>query len=198
MGPNSNKPEIAETGLRGFLKWLQREQPEVYKLVAPKIAQTAPTGFSDYRSSKITAMRTRAGALSQRRFGSLGDDPTGLVDIQFDANSLSTPDLPIDTADAANTGPSSTGIMDTIGSIVNGVFQAGLAFNSLQTAKQVTNLQLQRAQAGLPPLNIDMSRLGVPSVSVGLTSGTSQLVMYGVGALLVVMLIGGLSKSRGR
>jgi|SRR5882724_96011 len=193
----SARPEITDTGLKGFLKWLQREQPGIYKAVAPQIAKAVPRGFSDYTSSRVTAIRRRAGANSLMRFGSLGDD-SGLVDISFDADTLSTPNFAIDTSDAANAGPSSSGIMGSVSNILNGVLQAGLTLNSLSTAKQVTQLQLQRAQAGLPPLNIDMSRMGVPAVNVGLSASTSQLFMYGGLALLGVLLLGGLSGRRAR
>lgn len=196
----SGKPEIPDTGLRGFLKWLQREQPGIYQQIAPTLPQLAPQGFSDYSSSQITRMRRTTGMLAQRRFGTLGDDTTtdGITSVTFDPDTFLQvpPPIQLDTSDAANSGSSSSSIMDTVSTAVNGLLQVGLAANSLNTAKQVTALQLQRAQAGLPPLNIDMSKMGVPAVSVGLSASTQSMLMWGGGALLLVLLLGGMAKSR--
>jgi hypothetical protein len=43
----SNKP-ITDTGIRGFLKWFAREQPGLYKKIAPQLPKVAPAAFSDY------------------------------------------------------------------------------------------------------------------------------------------------------
>ena len=40
---------ITDTGVRGFLKWFQRDQPALYKKVAPLLPSAAPGAFSGYR-----------------------------------------------------------------------------------------------------------------------------------------------------
>lgn len=64
--------------------------------------------------------------------------------------------------------------------LATGFAQYKLAQQQLDTSKQITALQLQRAQAGLPPLQIDPNTMGVPSVSVGLSSDTQALIRYGL------------------
>ena len=87
------------------------------------------------------------------------------------------------TTDTTATSPS------WIDQLAQGFAQYKLAQNQLSTQQQITALQLQRAQAGLPPLNIDPSTLGVPSVSVGLSAGTQQLVTYGIFGLLGLLAL---------
>jgi hypothetical protein len=88
--------------------------------------------------------------------------------------------------DTTTTTDLSTGSDQTTGSpgffsqLVQGFAQYKLAQSQLDTQKQITALQLARAQQGLPPLNIDPSTLGVPSVSVGLSPATQQIITYGL------------------
>lgn len=56
--------------------------------------------------------------------------------------------------------------------------QFKLSQQQLNTANQITQINLQRAQAGLAPIQLDTSSMGVPSVSVGLSSGTKTLLQY--------------------
>ena len=197
---NSAKPEISETGLKGYLKWLQREQPAVYRKVAPVIAAKQPAAFSDYNQSLAQRMNMRRGRLSLRGLGDDSDD-TGITSITFDPNDLSLTSQAsnaIDVSDAANSGTGSSSLTSWLTALVGGASQLYLTKSQLDTAQQVTNLQLQRAQAGLPPLNIDMTKMGVPSVAVGLSSSTQSLVTYaliGGGLLFLVMSMGG-RKSR--
>lgn len=74
--------------------------------------------------------------------------------------------------------------------------QFKLAQQQLNTTNQITALQLQRAKAGLPPLNIDPSTLGVPSLSVGLSPGVQQILQIGVFAALGLMAINTLARHR--
>ena len=53
----------------------------------------------------------------------------------------------------------------------------------------LANINYQRAKAGQPPL--DMSQYSGVSASVGLSPDTQKLLMYGVGAIVVAMLLKG-------
>jgi hypothetical protein len=44
----NNMTPIKATGMKGFLLWFKREQPNLYVVVAPKIAKKVPQAFSDY------------------------------------------------------------------------------------------------------------------------------------------------------
>jgi len=95
----------------------------------------------------------------------------------------------IDTASAANTGGgTSTPTTSWIGSLIQGATQLFTTQQQLQTASAITNLQLQRAQAGLAPLNIGMNANGIPTFS-GMAAGSSTLLLVG-GGLLLFMLMG--------
>lgn len=61
--------------------------------------------------------------------------------------------------------------------------QALLVFNQ----QKLFDLQIARAERGLPPLNVNS--LGIP-VSVGVTPEVQQLLIYGGIAFLAVMLLG--------
>jgi|ERR1700677_1797190 len=104
-----------------------------------------------------------------------------------DANSMSTPTLaPI--AAAANSGTSSTTTANAIGAVIGAA--ATVAMTAAQAAAQqnVVQTQLQRAAAGLTPLNTSLNALGVPTVAGTMDSGT--LLLLGGAALLLFLLMG--------
>jgi hypothetical protein len=150
---------ISDTGIKGFLKWLQVAQPGIYQQAAPKIAAAVPAAFSDYHAG------------GWRSFGSLGQnaaDPTGTFSTSsFDPNEITvSPDVTtaVDTADAANTGAGSGSLSDTISSIVNGVASLWMTQSQVQLNSQIVNTQLQRAAAGLAPLPINPTTTGLPVI----------------------------------
>jgi hypothetical protein len=160
---------ITDTGIRGYLKWLQQDQPGIYKLIAPHLAQQAPDAFSDFEQSR--AMGSLMG---------LSDEVVGIVST---ANTA-------DVADAANSGASSPSITSLISNLVGAAGQIFLAKSQVDTLKQVNQIQLQRAQMGLAPLNTSSMSLGIPQVNVGLSQGTltgggiAIAVLGGIGLLL--------------
>lgn len=209
--------DIRETGIRGFLKWLQTEQPAIYAKAAPIIAQQLPAAFSDYHQGgwRVAGL-TRDQAVDRLNgLASLGIDTlpqvnvvgnspspityTGSVDmtgITIDPGAVPT----VDTSTAANDGGASTGITDTIGSIVKGISSLWLTKQQVNIQQQVVNTQLQRAALGLPPLPQSLSQLGIPQVSVGLSTGTGSALGIGaavVAAILIIpKLLGGRSSAR--
>lgn len=184
---------IQDTGIRGYLKWLQLDQPGIYAVIAPHIAQQAPEAFSDYEQSH--AMGTLMG---------LGDD--GLT-TTFDSTDMfgnpTTTTNPPDVANAANSGASSPSITSIISGLVGAAGQIFLAKSQVDTLKQVNDVQLQRAQMGLPPLNTSSLSMGIPQVNVGLGSsamtatGGTLAVVGGLGLLLFFGLRSG-NRSGGR
>lgn len=202
-------PPIADTGMKGFLKWYQREQPEVFKAVAPQIAAKTPQVFSDYNQSQTQRIRQRAGVASlaarrrMRGIAGLGDDFTDLLDSSPDSNIVAGFESPsddinsymssaptIDVSDAANT-TSGTPTTSTslISSLIAGITGAYTTVTQANTAQAITNLQLQRAQAGLAPLNIGMNANGIPTITgVGLASSAGIILLIGGGLLLFMMM----------
>ena len=98
-------------------------------------------------------------------------------------------------ATATTAAPSST-LVDTIKDIANVVAQGYLTSQQIKSQQQILNVQLDRAQRGLPPLALDPQTYGLPQPSFGvsLDSGTKQILIFGgIGLALAVMfgLIGG-------
>lgn len=207
----SPHPPIKSTGMKGFLKWYQREQPEVYKVIADKLPAVAPSVFGAYIASRVRATRA-LGALATKRaknhtrlmVSGLGQDDSGLdltpIDVSGDfqapvsltagdLQSVGTSDISAVTLpDVADTAGSSAGTPTTntsaISNLIAGVTGLFTSQQQLQTAQQITNLQLQRAQAGLAPLNIGMNANGVPTVTGIASNPMTLLLLLGAGLLL--------------
>lgn len=164
---------ITDTGMKGFLKWLQGFQPGLYAKIAPELPRKAPQLFADFEA---------AGGVSgaaQRSLSGLGDDAVSLAPIDVTAGV----DLPtVDVADAANSGPTDSSSTDWLSSLINGASQAFMTVSQAQTQQSIVNAQLQRAAAGLPPLSITATQAGVPLIGVGTRSST-WLLLAGAAAI---------------
>lgn len=86
-----------------------------------------------------------------------------------------------------NTGGSS------ISSFFSMLQQSIPAIMQASAQKQLMDVNLQRAQKGLPPLN---AASYTPGVNVGLTSDTQKMVMYLGGAALGVLALNSLTRGR--
>lgn len=191
--------EITETGVKGFLKWFAAAQPGLYTKVAPSVAKNVPGAFSDYHAGmwRVAGM-SNSDAVA--KLGRLGDNsaldltPT-ISSMSFDPNSVSAP-AAVDVSTAADSGGTSSSITDTIGSIVKGISTLYLTKQQANIQQQVVNTQLQRAALGLPPLPTSLSNLGVPQVSVGLSSGTGGALAIAAAAIGGIFLFGMMGKKR--
>jgi len=186
---------IQDTGIRGYLLWLKHDQPGIYREVAPQIAQYVPEAFSNREQSQAM------GALM-----GLGSDTTGgaygLTTFFGDDTGFNTTAVPgagssaADVATAADSGTSTPSITSTIASLVSAVGQVYLAKSQVDTLNQVNQIQLQRAQAGLAPLNTSSLGLGVPQVNVGVAPGTIKAGGIGLAVVVGLGLLWFLSGSR--
>lgn len=180
--------DIQATGTRGFLKWLQQDQPAIYARVAPQLPQKAPQLFSDFE-----AAGGPMGAY-QRRLAGLGDDSsTGLIaPIDLSAATDTTSSIPtVDVADAANSTAPDGSTANWLSSLIGGIGSAYMSVTQAQTNQQIVNAQLQRAQAGLPPLAISSSASGIPTITAGLSSTNWLLIGGGLLALGALFLFSG-------
>lgn len=102
-------------------------------------------------------------------------------------------DLGITAPDAVTTtqAPVAQSTADKIKDLVLGVSQAYLTYEQMRAQKKVMDAQLARAQAGLPPLDLNMEQYGLtgPSVSVGISPQTKTLLIYGGVGLAAVYLL---------
>lgn len=198
---------ITATGVKGFLQWLKSEQPGIYTRVAPKIQTQLPQAFSDYhaggwKTAGLSRAQINASMNKLAGFGRLGDSDSDylstddmLLPVESAGDLIGTPGT-VDTSTAANSGATSSGLASAIGSLVAGVSSLYMSKQQLDIQNQVVQTQLQRAAAGLPPLPTSLANLGVPQVAVGLTAGTSGLLLLGGGALILLMVLSGGKKGR--
>jgi len=173
---------ITDTGVRGYLKWLQQDQPNLYKAIAPHLVQRSPHAFSDHEQSLAL------GALA------LADDAAASgTTTTFDASTdpFSGASAPAtDVASAANVGAASPSFVQDVENLITGVLQtkAAVDLQQAQTDQLIAlnKAQLQIAAAGGTPLMTSSTSLGIPSIKavtpVGATIGLGTVAVLAVAA----------------
>lgn len=140
---------------------------------------------------RVKGPGTWALAFQRQSGGSAGDMP-----VRF-GKYMSPGEVPYDgsfrlkgfgqTSDSTGTtDSSSTGTPDWLANLTTGVTNFFVGRQQLQTIDEINQINIQRAAAGLPPINPNIAQ---PGVQVGLSSGTQQLLVYGalgIGALFVL------------
>jgi hypothetical protein len=191
---------IQDTGVRGYLKWLQQDQPGLYTRVAPLIAQRVPEAFTDYEQSMaqgaLMGFAQDGGAAPgvTTYFGDSTDsfNPSAGASSTGTTTTTTTPATP-DVASAANSGAASPSIISAITGLVSTAAQVFLGDQQLNALMAVNQAQLTRAAAGLPPLATSTGALGVPTIggisatTAATTGGTLLLglaAIVGIGWLL--------------
>jgi hypothetical protein len=150
---------ITDTGLRGFLKWARDEYPpKIYQVIASQIQQLIPQGFSGYM---LGGWRTLA------RLNGLGDSASPTVD----------------TAEAANSTPTSPSWGDMISQIIGTATGAYLNVAQQQNQAAIIQAQLQAAQNGKAPLPISLSSSGITFGQAGV-SAVGVIIAVTLGYLL--------------
>lgn len=187
--------EITDTGIKGFLKWFAQAQPGLYTKVAPTVAAKVPEAFSDYHAG-MWRVAGLSNSDAVAKLGYLGDGVSVDEFSYLSSGGSGSAPAAVDVSTAANSGGGSTSITDTIGSIVKGISTLYLTKQQANIQQQVVNTQLQRAALGLPPLPTSLSNLGVPQVSVGLSSGTGGALAIAAAAIGGIFLFGALGKRR--
>lgn len=157
-----------DVGARGFLKWLKVSMPALYRGIEPDLRK----------------LNAQARAANVAGLGAFGESGTSAL---FDASGNTT--LP------AGPAPASTSWSDNILKLIQGWGQYKLTSQQLDIAKQIAQTNLQRAQRGEAPIAYDAGQLGLaPTVNVGLSGDTGQLVKWGaigLGAYLLLRMLTG-------
>lgn len=177
---------ITATGLRGFLQWLQADQPAIYAATAKQIAKAVPRGFSGFNGSVLQTRRLRAGNRSMRLRGF--GDCCGVQSVGICA-ALTTPSICFDTSCAANTGTSSAVDLTGIANIINSVSGAALSASEASSYNSMVQSQLARAQQGLAPLTLTSGAAGIRTIASSLTSGTGGTILLIGGAAVLLWLL---------
>jgi hypothetical protein len=169
-----NTRPITTPGPAGFLEWLQRESGDrgLMPGVIQHVRSNAPHVIS-------------AAALHAFSLAGLGQDDIATIDTStFTAPDMSAVSAVTPAADPIAAGGSSGGWADTFAKVASPIIQGAEQI-------QLFNVQLARAQHGLPPLNTSQLRVpGVP-LNVGLNLGSSGIWIVGGGlALLAYLFLG--------
>lgn len=96
-----------------------------------------------------------------------------------------------DPTQAASEQPMSSSLANTLKEIAQVAAQTYLTKEQIDAQNRILNIQLQRAQQGLPLLAIDPQQYGLPSpsIGVGLTGDTKKLFMIGGGVAAFLLLL---------
>lgn len=180
---------ISATGMRGFLQWLQQDQPAIYAAAASKIAKAAPRSFSGFNGSVLRSMKLQAGRRSMQLRG-LGDCSCISLAAVGNCDLNIAPNVCIDTSCAANSGTTCASSLTGVANIISAVAGAALTAQQQAAYNNMVSTQLARAQGGLSPLTLSSSAAGIPIIS-GLTSSTTGTVALLAGAGLLLYLLFG-------
>jgi len=173
---------ITDTGIRGFLKWLQQDQPGIYARAAPIIAQQVPDAFSDREQSMtMGALMGLADDAAPGTTTFFGDSAAfdDSASVPTDGSAATTTDV----ANAANSGAASPSTTSVIGNIVNSVAQYFLTKQQADIHAQATQQQLSLAAAGLPPNATSTTSLGVRMTTAGASVGGISGNVVAIGLL---------------
>ena len=207
----ANKP-ITQTGALGYLLWLRRDLPAVYKQVAVQFPQVAQFEGALLRQSAglgddapdLTALDT-----SSFDFGSPSDFAAVSLP-QFNLTEITPPVVTVPTdLPTANFPPDMTGAASGAASMISAstladigkavvavtpglvnVTSAILSSNATQKAIATSNAQLAAARAGRPPLQTGFVSSANGSYLAPISSLGGELSMNLLGLPLWVYLVG--------
>lgn len=200
----ASHPTIKATGTKGFLLWMKSDplMSKVYNAAKGQLA-TITKGAGGTGMGRISRGTKRAlrgvysGNYLASNYSNLGalSDYTDYASNASVASSVAAPDIssistptisvasdPVTQAASSSATPANTA--QAISNAIAVAGQAALTANQVVTATQVSQIQLQRAQAGLPPLNL--SSYGLP------TASGSYSALTGSNGLLLLLIGGGL------
>lgn len=204
-----NKP--GAIGMKGLLLWTEAAFP---RQIAQKVIQAA----SQYVPGATAVPLMSPSAQGFGRFG--GHGMFGRVGAFGDDSSVMTYTLPgvddaasaaiaaandptqapvSDTTAATPSQPASPSWMADIGNAFKVASQAWLGAQQVKDAQSIFNINLTRAQQGLPPIATNPTQYGLPAptANIGLTSGTQTALLVGVGVLAVALIAGAAVHKRG-
>jgi hypothetical protein len=211
MASKSSSSKITATGTRGYLLWLATDPAfaVIYNKIQPQLKQLQ----SQLNATPATPNNPlgmcgfgRIGELGG--FGDFGCCCVGLSDSDvaninagssvsasdFNAVNAVTPTIQVNPAAAVAASPAATtpSLAASLSSIVGVAAQGVLTADQISTANQINQIQISRAQAGLPPLNLSTGALGLPQATVSLLGSTAAmpLLLLGGGLILLLVLMG--------
>jgi hypothetical protein len=186
-------------GKKGFLLYAAASAPKptVDAIMRAALAQVDPSMVqASARAAGAASPPDKAGPTITKmgRFGGFGDD-ANLVTIGVDPTSVS--DSTTAAINATDSGAASPSWLDSISSAIQAAGTAYLTKTQVDAQQQIFNVNLQRAQHGLPPIPTNPTAYGLPAptVNFGLAGGTQSTLMWLAGGLGVIILLASFAKS---
>lgn len=167
--------EIQNTAVKQFATWLQAKHPDIYAKAQPMVAGYQPTA---QQQAKYRAAQAKYAAY--KGLSGLGADTLP---------SINAPQSPTVTPDAT------TGWLNSLTNAIQQILPVAAATYS---QKQLIDLNIARANAGLPP--VDSSAVS-PQVNVGVSSQVGSMantLIYGALGLGALFVISSMMKKRSR
>lgn len=179
---------ITAKGTKGLLQWLKTTQPDFYAYLSPQLlalgTKTAMAGLACWKS---TGMGRFSDGYSSYASYTSAPSPTIDAGVNPGFNDLTIAPQTTDAVSAASTSPTSNALANTISALANGYTAVTLTGAQVSANNTLLQTNLQRAQAGLPPLTMQTAS--------GVTSLTSNSGLLLVGVAVVAMLALGGKKS---
>jgi hypothetical protein len=193
------------SGTRGYLEWTRDHLPWVYEEYGKRNIVNGGEGLQgfDYASSGSHYME--GGTMGPSGLGDVATD-TGVTSYFGGPDDSTLPDASAsapastDPAASAPAAPTTSGLSDIFSKLATAVGGFMLTKQQLDTQNKIVAVQLDRAQKGLPPININTLQAGLPqpTVRVGLAADTGKMVMYALLGLGAVFLLPQLLKRGGQ
>lgn len=163
-----------DKGALGFLKWARAALPTP---VFAEVLAAAKAQSAQYSAQGLSGV-----------FGDAPSTDSPLTTLTFNADAWAPTDALNSVASAQ---PASSDWASAISSALQVAGQAYLTKTQVDAMNSIAQVNIQRAQQGLPPLPSDPSLYGVPgpSVNVGLSAATTKTLMIGGGLLLGVWVL---------
>lgn len=203
---------IRTTGIKGFLQWFQREQPDLYNKIAPQLPALIPKAFSNYTQTRKHLQKVYQGSFSSRPTNGM----SGLSDYELPALYVTAPAISSDPVTvnysaqlaptyyanpATFTTPVDTGDLNTVQvSPVSAAANTGTTSNAIanaigQTVGAAASIYMTNAQAALQQ-SVVQSQLaraaaGLPPLNTSLSQLGVPIVSTGSLSTGSMMLLGG-------
>jgi hypothetical protein len=185
-------------GKKGFLLWVAAAfpKPVVDKVMTAALQHANPMMVKSSLNQKAVQSAVAGPTVTKMgRFGGFGDD-ANLVTVGVDVPPVSdTVTAAVNSTDSSAADPS---WLSSIGSAITAAGQAYLTKTQIDAQSQIFNVNLTRAQQGLPPIPTNPTAYGLPAptVNFGLASGATSTLFMIAGGLGLLWLLSSAMKSR--
>jgi hypothetical protein len=181
------------SGTRGYLEWTRDHLPWVYDEYSKRDVVSGGEGLQGFEYASSGSHYMEGGTMGPSGLGDVATD-TGVTSYFGGPDDSTLPaaaPVSSDPAATAPAAPTTSGLSDIFSKLATAVGGFMLTKQQLDTQNKIVAVQLDRAQKGLPPININTLQAGLPqpTVRVGLSADTGKMVMYallGLGALFVL------------